>query len=355
MGRTLLTCILILGTIVAGLLWTLPYNDPQAFTHIHLPQLFQVAPKPPHNQTWNSELVFRHKVWRRNATNHNRNDNDNDNDNDDNKKNLIFVVGLPKAGTSSLFAYFHCLGFYSQHWFCCGSQHDAQQEGDAYLSDCMVSNLQEGLPILDGCGDYDVYTEMNGPRKRTKADQDFVAADGVMGYRPRIFLPQHYHLEELHAYAPHATWILNVRPVDAWVESVSQVPAKMLTKQLLYEAQSHDPERWAEPNLWSLQPYRPTRKFLEEFWEEHIQRVTDFVAAHPSHALIWVNITNPHAGMQLARDLKQVGNIRFPKRLLQGRGRSKRGNTNTDSENDNKVLYSRARACWGAHNVKQHG
>jgi hypothetical protein len=295
--------------------------------------------------SWNPELKFLHKKYRRPQQ----------------EAPPIFVVGLPKAGTSSLFAYFDCLGFYSQHWYCCGPQHDAQQEGVAYVADCMVSNLQDQLPILDGCGDYDVYTELNGPRRKTKMDQDYVGADGSMGYRPRIFLPQRYHLQQLHEYAPTATWILNVRPLEDWVHSVSQVPAKMLTKQLLFEAQAQDPARWAKlPNDWSLHPYRPTKGFLKEFWEDHIQYVTNFVAAHPSHSLIWVNISNPNAGIQLAQDLVAAGMTNVP--VLQDRKHNHhQGGSNlkkASPENNDGIsnrLYSRADACWGAHNVKQHG
>ena len=48
---------------------------------------------------WNPELQFSKKVYRSQRL-----------------ASPIMVVGLPKAGTSTLFAYFDCLGFYSQHW-----------------------------------------------------------------------------------------------------------------------------------------------------------------------------------------------------------------------------------------------
>jgi hypothetical protein len=36
-----------------------------------------------------------------------------------------------------------------------------------------------------------------------------------------IYLPQHFALEALHAYAPNSTFILNLRPAADWVASVS--------------------------------------------------------------------------------------------------------------------------------------
>ena len=290
---------------------------------------------------WNPELQFYNKVYRTHRP-----------------SSPILVVGLPKAGTSTLFSYFDCLGFYSQHWYCCGPQRYAQQENmPSYMADCMVSNLQDHLPILDGCGDYDVYTELNGPRRRAQADQDMVGADGSMGYRPRIFLPQHYHLKELHDYAPNATWILNLRPVPDWIRSVQQVPANMLAKQLLYEAREQEPHRWTTrphpaDGLLSItsEPYRPNADFLQDFWQAHVDRVLSFVQQHPTHSLVIVNITHPEAGRVLAQDLSQTGKVSFPileKRMRQSKDHS--ANTTTT------VLYSRAKACWGAYNVKQHG
>ncbi len=322
--------LLIAATILVHLL-LLPSNT--SFTNFH--SHFQPLPK--NNKQWNPELQFSKKIRRQYTI-----------------ESPIIVVGLPKAGTSTLFAYFHCLGFYSQHWYCCGPQHHAQQEDmTAYISDCMISNLQDQIPILEGCGNYDVYTELNGPRRKTSMDSNFVAVDGTIGYRPRIFLPQHYNLEELHQYAPNATWIFNVRPVEDWIHSVRQVPANMLAKQLWYEAQEQNPDRWSHStssnnDIWDRSPYRPNQVFLKEFWKEHLERVTSFVADHPSHTLVWVNITHPDAGMVLAHDLTLIGGISFPfhQRLLHAKN---------SSRSTEEALYSRARACWGAHNVKQYG
>ena len=56
------------------------------------------------------------------------------------------------------------------------------------MSGCLLNNyLQHGLPVLDGCGDYDVYRGLNGSRReRTRIANSMGTFDTK---RPRIFLP----------------------------------------------------------------------------------------------------------------------------------------------------------------------
>jgi hypothetical protein len=231
-------------------------------------------------------------------------------------KSPIFVVGLPKAGTSSLFEFFHCHGYYSQHWYCCRKQTAAQRGGPTYMSECMLYNLRFGLPMLQGCGDYDVYTELNGPRpSKPPPDQTQQKQKQQQQQQPRIFLPQHYNLQDLHDYAPDSTWILNIRPVDDWVESVLSVDGHMLLRQFIYEVQQHDPFETPKGR-------QESRDFLRRFWDKHLRQIYDFVQDHPSHTLVTVNISDPNAGLQLARSL----------------GFKKEG---------------RAMACWRQHNKRE--
>lgn len=116
----------------------------------------------------------------------------------------IFVVGYPKVGTSSIHAMFACSGIKSSHYCCCGSNRTHTHCNDARsFAQCMRSNHQRKRPILEGCGDYDVYAQM----------------DGELG--KKMYLPQHFTLQELHDYAPSATFLLNLRPAEDWVKSVS--------------------------------------------------------------------------------------------------------------------------------------
>jgi hypothetical protein len=199
----------------------------------------------------------------------------------------IVVVGLPKAGTSSLFGFFHCNGLYSQHWYCCGEQREASQGGPGTMADCMLYNLQHAIPIFDGCGDYDVYTEINGPRRIAgKIPWSHPAA--------RIFLPQHYHLQEIHEQYPQATLILNTRPSPEWVHSV-RTWGNMLARQFANEVHSMEGGALALP-----QGGAQMDLFLTKLFDDHSTLVKDFVKQHPSHILIEVDITKNETGRILA-------------------------------------------------------
>ena len=230
-----------------------------------------------------------------------------------NDQPIILVVGLPKAGTSSLFEFFHCHGVFSQHWYCCGRQDSADRPGQttgpngpSYMSHCLLENLQSTTTenILDGCGGYDAYTEINGPRLPLRNGKE--QAKG-------IFLPQHYHLQELHDAAPNATWILNIRDVNDWIKSVMNVPAHRLTEQFLEEISMNANTQPKEYNFTTFDAKSGSIRaggkrardgqFLKRFWNEHINKITSFVNDHPTHKLIVVNITDPDAGVELSKSL----------------------------------------------------
>jgi hypothetical protein len=199
----------------------------------------------------------------------------------------IIVVGFPKAGTSSLFGFFHCNGLYSQHWYCCGEQLEARKGGPGTMADCMLYNLEHDLPILDGCGDYDVYTEINGPRRM---------AGKIPWSHPRaqIFLPQHYYLQGIHEQYPQATFILNTRPTDEWVHSVRTWGNRLATQ---FANEVHSMEDGALPLPRSGEQMD---LFLTNLFDDHSELVKDFVKEHPSHTLIEVDISRNETGKLLA-------------------------------------------------------
>ena len=142
----------------------------------------------------------------------------------------IINVGFPKAGTSSIFSFFHCNGLKAQHWLCCDPQnHPSRTVRNKLMSRCMLENLITHRPILEDCGDYDVYTEINGPRNFPDYSQRTLLEDGRLlslkesrSVKLRIFFPQHHHLEEIHDQYPNATLILNQRSsAEAWIDSVT--------------------------------------------------------------------------------------------------------------------------------------
>ena len=82
------------------------------------------------------------------------------------------------------------------------------------MSDCMLRNLAQDFPIMYRCGNYDVFAEMNGPRKtiynETTQQTGVLLDDGTYdfdGPTNRIMLPQHHYLQEIHEEYPHATYV----------------------------------------------------------------------------------------------------------------------------------------------------
>jgi hypothetical protein len=74
------------------------------------------------------------------------------------QKTPIFVVGLPKVGTTSIHHMFQCNGVKSSHYCCCGSNrtHTHCNDGGRLFSECMRKNMKQTRPILESCGTYDV-------------------------------------------------------------------------------------------------------------------------------------------------------------------------------------------------------
>lgn len=121
-------------------------------------------------------------------------------------ESLAIVVGLPKSGTTSLYHYFSCNGFDTTHYCCCGSN-DTQYpcENGRTMSSQLVENLNSGLSLLHGITGT-VHAQLDGELFDNQ-DQPY-------------FLPQQYYLEQLHAAAPRATWILPLRSPQSWKTSV---------------------------------------------------------------------------------------------------------------------------------------
>jgi hypothetical protein len=229
----------------------------------------------------------------------------------------IINVGLPKAGTSTIFNFFHCNGLRAQHWYCCDDQLSAshtKHNTNTLMSRCIMENILEGKPLLDGCGDFEVYSEINGPRRLEgfedpEGNNRNLLDDGTLESRsqsmrhPRILLPQHHYLDRIHEQYPNATFLLNLRPVEQWVESVMNWPSGLkmeLPNEFFAQHQQHNgtsqfDERLHPPRVLSELP-----DVLRYIFDFHSQHVREFVKQHPSHTLIEVDITDDNAGIILA-------------------------------------------------------
>lgn len=110
----------------------------------------------------------------------------------------IFVVGLPKAGTTSIDNFFRCMGVRVSHNLC----HDNAFKLST-VERCgrlMKWNQMDGYPIMEYAGDYEVYSQF----------EDIDAC----------YLPQFTELDAIHDQYPNATFVMNIRNFDDWVSSL---------------------------------------------------------------------------------------------------------------------------------------
>lgn len=171
----------------------------------------------------------------------------------------IFVVGMAKRGTTSLAAYFECGGLRVSHNFCGRSR---------FCGDCVRENAERNRSLLDGCGNFDVYTQLDHPDP------------GV------CFFPQIELLRELSAEHPHATLLLNVRPVQHWIRSVDKWGDLR--------------QRLIACNITGLPGgVGGSDADMAQFYHDQVLRVYDHIRQHSTHPFVFVDIESPYASHTL--------------------------------------------------------
>ena len=186
----------------------------------------------------------------------------------------IINMGMPKSGSSSVHHLFAESGMKTSH-FMCGSGNRSKFNACGY---CFAKNMNKTDDnIFRLCGDYQVYTQM-----------DHVNRFGIGCYFPQI-----QYLERLYTDAPHATWLMPIRNVSHWLNSVN---------------------KWfGMRKLYGTCNFRPHLSFGHEDFKEdanmmalycnHIQQIRQFVADHPSLSLVEFRIEDENAGLLLAKYL----------------------------------------------------
>ena len=290
----------------------------------------------------------------------------------------IINVGFPKAGTSTIFSFFHCNGLKAQHWYCCEEQkHPSHSKSNKLMSACMLRNMAANRPIFDNCGTYDVYSEINGPRQLkdglSKLDDGSLYESTV----PRMFFPQHHYLNKIHTQHPNATLILNKRDTSAWIKSVlswnvelqyqiiNEFYEQNTTRFLFQNAANNNVGKDEDPTFQNkthnnnvnnededetvmqagskkrkrkrhssslFSDSNNRRRFLKALYEYHIDFVRDWVALYPSHALVEVSIADEDAGEKLAKAFGLEEDCWGHFNQKTGAARPKRGNVAKKSD-----------------------
>ena len=239
----------------------------------------------------------------------------------------IIVVGLPKSGTTSIAGYFRCGRIAASHFSCEVGEPDWDAKSARWrncrlpkgaggpMTDtgqfplcgiCVERNIIHGRPPLEGCGPYKVFAELDsaehplpspksnstkGRRLRSPESDVLGVIPSLSAIRPLCSYPQINHLDKIHSAYPQATFILNTRPVDRWIQSISKWNGDDRRSEQGYLRQV-----LTKCNFESLPAgVGESDEEMREFYTGHSERIREFVRKNPSHTLVDINIENENA------------------------------------------------------------
>lgn len=175
----------------------------------------------------------------------------------------LFVLGWDQCGTSTIAEFFTC-GGYKTARSTCGYRNQP-------CADCIRSNIRQRKKksMLHGCGDYEVYTRID------------------------MFEPPNYcyrlqfaGIDIIHKHLPNSTWLLNMRPVRHWLNSIktSGSGSSMIEGML---GCGDLPNRTDDAVIWA---YYNQIDFIRKFWSQH-----------KSHPYLEIDVESPHTAHIMSR------------------------------------------------------
>jgi hypothetical protein len=163
----------------------------------------------------------------------------------------IFVLNLPKSGTTTIWRYFQCgLGQdRAVHWWT--TQHGKR------IGSCIGRNVQFQKPPLQGCGDFDVWIDFGNVNQATDT----------------CFFPGVHALEALYYAYPNATFLLIQRDLEEWYQSAKSW-GKMFYKWKKHCRDSFFPNKTAVGQTIRNQDFK-------QFYQWHTEHIRQFAREHP--------------------------------------------------------------------------
>ena len=143
-------------------------------------------------------------------------------------------------------------------------------QNSTFSGRCMYRNWKENRPYLDGCGDYQVWTDTGFIKGKPAFLCYYPAIDG---------------LEEFYKWYPNATLMLITRNTPSWQNSVSMWSMGTLVT------------RWNRCNVTGWR--NRTASGIQEFYEWHKRRVRSFAKNHPSLTYIEAELESPETASLL--------------------------------------------------------
>ena len=186
----------------------------------------------------------------------------------------IFLLGFPKAGTTSIDNFFRCQGISVSHNLC---NDNPLNSGNVERCGRMMKwNLLNNRPLFDYTGQYHVYTQFEDP--------------------DICFFPQITHLQRIHEEFPNATFVLNLRNFTGWVESVKRWRHKSSGFLPLNVRLTRCFDKLSGSFETSITNSSNTDGGLVSMYITQVQQVRNFVMLHPSHRLVEINIDDNDTG-----------------------------------------------------------
>lgn len=170
----------------------------------------------------------------------------------------VFVLSLPKSGTTSLARYFICGGVPSAHTY------RFQNGSWLRLGDCLRDNFQKNISLLQGCGPYKVWSDL-----------------GVV--TGNCFYPSLEALDRIARDYPHATLIISYRA--HWFESVQKWMGGSLVR------------RWI--NRCPVFPNTTDSNVWLEFYRHHRRQIRSLVERNPTLNLLEIDLEERNIGQKL--------------------------------------------------------
>jgi hypothetical protein len=180
----------------------------------------------------------------------------------------VFVLSLPKSGTTT-----------TQKYFNCGQQKTASHYV-ATLNNgklvthgaCLERNIKRNRPMLEGCGDFLAWTDMGSYYKEK--------VNGTTTHQ--CFFPSVHGLEQIAKDYPRASILLVVRESRAWYQSAKDWSQGSLLKRMGKfcsgfpdDASGNDARAWMD------------------FYEAHTKSIRRFAREHPSLTYVEVSLESP--------------------------------------------------------------
>jgi hypothetical protein len=175
----------------------------------------------------------------------------------------IFLLSLPKSGTTSIHKFFTCgLGdpqASANHWIENATGHKKR------FGQCMYENVQNNRNIVEGCGDYKVFTDIGTVWTR---------GSNISRMDSKCYYPSIHGLEAIYNHYPNSTIMLVHRNSTAWAKSV-------FTWNNLAGRLGDCPGFPVTPYRQRRQTYDHLQEWID-FYDQHTESIRQFAKTHPS-------------------------------------------------------------------------